>query len=183
MLDGFADLRTRAVTPIVEALDSLGSEWTTRVLHWGMLAVLVAFARWRHLVVGLAAILSGVFIARSLAGSIDRVPMVDSIGTPASAPMPSLPVAALAITLVGARYALLPKGKLRNGWFAVSALAMRLLALSRIYLGFEHPTDVAVGAVVGVGLLAFRLFVPAAIFPISYQRKSSAHLSVRARAR
>ena len=47
VLNWFADFRTRAVTPTMEALNSLGSEWTTRVLRWGMLAVLVAYYRER----------------------------------------------------------------------------------------------------------------------------------------
>ncbi|MEE9227998.1 MAG: hypothetical protein V3U47_03415, partial [Acidimicrobiia bacterium] len=61
VLDWFAEFRTRAVTPTMEALNSLGSEWTTRVLRWSMLGVLVAYLRWRHLVVGLGAILTAEF--------------------------------------------------------------------------------------------------------------------------
>jgi tRNA A-37 threonylcarbamoyl transferase component Bud32/membrane-associated phospholipid phosphatase len=181
VLDGFVDLRTRAVTPTMEALNSLGSEWTTRVLRWGMLAVLVVYARWRHLVVGLGAILTAEFLARRIADGVDRIPVADSVRTAATAPMPSLPVAALVVTLVVAGYALVPKGRLRNAWFGTSAVAIALRGVARTYLGYEHPTDVAVAVVVGVGvgLLAFRVFVPSKVFPISYERKSAAHLNVQ----
>ena len=66
ILDWFAEFRTRAVTPTMEALNSLGSEWTTRVLRWSMLGVLVAYLRWRHLVVGLGAILTAEFFANRM---------------------------------------------------------------------------------------------------------------------
>lgn len=132
---------------------------------------------------GLGAILVAEFVVSRIATTIERVPpsTVDSIGSPAAFPFPSLPVAALTITLVVGGYALIPKGRLRNWWFAASAVAVGLLAVARMYLGVEHPTDIAVGAVlaVTVGMGAFRLFVPAAAFPISYERKSVAHLSIQ----
>jgi hypothetical protein len=67
ILGWFDGLRARAVTPTMEALNSLGSEWTTRVLRWSMLMVLVVYLRWRHLVVGLGAILVAEFVANRIA--------------------------------------------------------------------------------------------------------------------
>ncbi|MEE8491016.1 MAG: RIO1 family regulatory kinase/ATPase [Acidimicrobiia bacterium] len=182
VLDWFAEFRTRAVTPTMEALNSLGSEWTTRVLRWSMLGVLVAYLRWRHLVVGLGAILTAEFVANRIATTVERVPPsnVTNLGSYPDFPFPSLPVAALTITLVVAGYALIPKGRLRNLWFTASAAAVGLLAVARMYLGVEHPTDIAVGAVLAaaVGIGAFRLLVPATAFPVSYARSPTAHLKV-----
>ena len=183
ILEWFADLRSTAVTPMMEALNSLGSEWTTRILRWGMLGVLVAYLRWRHLVVGLGAILTAEFLVRRVSEGVDRIPQstVGSIRTALDTPFPSLAIAALTITLVVAGYALMPKGRLRNAWFGVSAVVVVLLAVSRLYLGMEHPTDIVVGAVlaVAVGMGAYRWLVPAQAFPISYERGSAAHLNVK----
>lgn len=181
ILDWFADLRTRALTPTMEALNSLGSEWTTRVIRWATLAALVIYLRWRHLVVGLGAILTTEFLVRRIADAVGRASTVDSVQTAADTPFPSLPVAALVVTLVVAGYALIPKGRIRNWWFAATGVAVGLLVIARLYLGMEHPTDIAVGAVlaVTVGLGAFRLLVPATAFPISYDRSSAAHLNVQ----
>ena len=54
------------------------------------------------------------------------------------------------------------------------------VGVARVALGAEAPTDVVVGAVVGVTivLLAFRLFTPDEAFPITYGRGRSAHLDV-----
>ncbi|HET7516794.1 MAG TPA: hypothetical protein VFN05_03665, partial [Actinomycetes bacterium] len=50
----------------------------------------------------------------------------------------------------------------------------------RVALGAEAPTDVLVGAAIGVTipLVLFRLFAPSEVFPIRYRRGRSAHLDV-----
>ena len=57
---------------------------------------------------------------------------------------------------------------------------MALVALGRIALGADAPTDVLVGVAIGVTipLLAFRWFTPNEVFPVSYRRGRSAHLDV-----
>ena len=61
----------------------------------------------------------------------------------------------------------------RPGWWRWSASA-------RMALGVDAPTDVLVGAAIGVTipLLAFRWFTPNEVFPVSYRRGRSAHLDV-----
>ena len=55
-----------------------------------------------------------------------------------------------------------------------------LAGLGRVALGAEAPTDVLVGAAIGVAipLALFRLFAPNEVFPISYRRGRAAHLDV-----
>ncbi|MDF2744627.1 MAG: rane protein of unknown function, putative kinase domain, partial [Actinomycetia bacterium] len=55
-----------------------------------------------------------------------------------------------------------------------------LLALARTYLGVDSPSDVLVGAAIGVTipLLAYRWFTPSEVFPITYRRGRAAHLDV-----
>ena len=63
-------------------------------------------------------------------------------------------------------------------WVATGLVA--LLALAPMALGVDAPSDVLVGAVIGVTipLLAFRWFAPGEVFPVSYHRGRSAHLDV-----
>ena len=51
---------------------------------------------------------------------------------------------------------------------------------ARVALGLDAPTDVLLGAVIGVTipLLAYRWFTPNEVFPISYRRGRSAHLDI-----
>ena len=94
--------------------------------------------------------------------------------------LPSLQLTFLATTLVAVLYTLVPEGRWRNigKWVAVALVA--LAALGRVALGAEAPTDVLVAVAIGVAipLLAFRLFAPSAVFPVSYRRGRSAHLDV-----
>jgi tRNA A-37 threonylcarbamoyl transferase component Bud32 len=49
-----------------------------------------------------------------------------------------------------------------------------------MYLGVDHPSDVWTAAVIGpaVPFVVFRLFVPEAVFPVTYTRGVTAHLDV-----
>src|SRR4029453_13105238 len=52
--------------------------------------------------------------------------------------------------------------------------------LARVALGLDAPTDVLLGAVIGVTvpLVAFRWFTPNEVFPIRYRQGRTAHLDV-----
>ena len=60
---------------------------------------------------GLRAIFVTEFLVHRLAEGANRLLTVDSVRTAAEAPFPSLPVAALTITLVVAGYALFARGR------------------------------------------------------------------------
>jgi tRNA A-37 threonylcarbamoyl transferase component Bud32 len=94
--------------------------------------------------------------------------------------MPSLHVTIFAVGLVTILYTLVPEGRWRNsGKWVVTAL-VALTAIGRVALGADGPTDVLVGVALGVTipLVAFRLFTPSEVFPISYRRGRGAHLDV-----
>jgi PAP2 superfamily len=97
--------------------------------------------------------------------------------------MPSRPVAIFAATLVGVLYTLVPEGRWRQlgKWVATGLVAV--FALARVHLGVDAPTDVVVGAVIGVAVsvAAYRLFVPNEVFPVAYRRGRAAHLDVGGR--
>ena len=94
--------------------------------------------------------------------------------------LPSLQVMNLAATLVVVLYTLVPEGRWRQRGKLVATGVVALAGLGRVALGAEAPTDVLVGAAIGVAipLALFRLFTPNEVFPISYRRGRAAHLDV-----
>jgi tRNA A-37 threonylcarbamoyl transferase component Bud32 len=97
--------------------------------------------------------------------------------------MPSRPMAALAVTLFGMAYALVPAGRQRylTKWVAAGIVAAVWVA--RAYLAVDHLADLILGVLIGVTvpIVAFRWFTPNDAFPVSYRRGKTAHLDVTGR--
>ena len=181
ILDWLVDLRTDTATEIMDAIHALGSVWFYRPLRWAIILLLIIFRRWRVLIGVLVAFIVVDAILAILVVSIARPrPFVDIIGDWVGYSHPSARVAQLAVTLVVAGYALIPKGAWRTRWFALSAAVVAALGISLLYLGTDHPSDVVVGALLGptVGVLVFKLVAPESVFPVTYQRGRAAHLDV-----
>jgi tRNA A-37 threonylcarbamoyl transferase component Bud32 len=180
-----AGWRSSALNDLSLLVNGLGAEWTNRLLRWGTILVLIAFRRWRHLVVLLGTILSVAWLATKLSEYIPRArPLgVEILGTWDGPAFPSRPVAALAVTLLGITYTLVVAGRPREWtkWGAWALIAM--LGGARLYLALDRPTDVLIGLVMGVGipLLAYRIFTPNEVFPVHYRRGRAAHLDVGGR--
>jgi hypothetical protein len=94
--------------------------------------------------------------------------------------MPSLQVTVLTALLMGVLYTLVPEGRWRNTGKWVAAGLVAVVAVARMALGVDAPSDVLVAAGIGVTipLLAFRRFTPSEVVPIRYRRGRSAHLDV-----
>lgn len=178
-------LRAGPVTDVLEQVAELGSPWTARVLFWGTLAVLLAVRRF-HLLVGYL----GVVLVTSLAVTVLAV--VQGRMRPAGLPVlgdwqgyahPSVPVALLALVLVGARSTLVPSGRWRVRATAAAAVVVALLCLARLYLAVDHPTDVL--AAVGLGwalpMVFFRVALPEEVFPVRYRGGTRAHVDLHGR--
>src|SRR5215469_7522402 len=110
MLRGVAAIRTRWLTTVMVDINTvLTSRWTIRILRLGTVAALAGLRRWRHLftflgsviVVGLAAYRLAVFQGPVRPFGVTIVGSWNGFSFPH-------PVAALAVTLVGMAYALLP---------------------------------------------------------------------------
>jgi membrane-associated phospholipid phosphatase/tRNA A-37 threonylcarbamoyl transferase component Bud32 len=183
-LGWLADQRTDSTTDLMKALHALGSFWFIRPLRWLIMGALVGFRRFR--------ILFGVIVAFSVVDTVQREltnaiarprPLGEILGDWVGYSHPSAPVALLAVTVVVAGLALIPKGRWRTTWFAGSGIAVGLLMISRMYLGIDHPTDVVIGAIIGpvVGVLVFRWIAPESVFPVNYRRARGAHLDVSGR--
>jgi membrane-associated phospholipid phosphatase len=183
VVEALANLRTPGLTSFVRGLSGLlGSLWTVKVLAWSTLVVLVVYKRFRHLVIALLSFqaMSLVLVGLSAAARRPRPFGVELEGPWTSWAMPSRPVAFLSAVLVAMLYSLVPKGRWRQAGKWVATGLVTLLALARMYLGLDAPSDVLVGAALGVTipLLAYRWFAPNEVFPISYRRGRSAHLDV-----
>ncbi len=178
-----AGLDGPGVTATMEVLAAPAAWVTISVLLWGLLLALLITRRLRHLlVVVISWTLQGLIIQYVLGPSLRRPrPFGVEFRTDWYAwALPSEQMAALAVTLVGILYGLVPEGRWRQAgkWSAAAVLAV--VAVARMHLGVDAPSDVIVGVVIGVTipLLGFRLFTPNDAFPVTYRRRRAAHLDV-----
>ena len=178
-----AGLDVPGLVPAMRGLAALGSWTAMNVLLWGLLLALLILRRLRQLLVVLLAwILQGLVIQFLLAPLVQRPrPFGVEFRTDWTTwALPSEQMGALVVVLVGILYGLVPEGRWRQigKWVATGLVA--LIALARMYLGVEAPTDILVGVAIGVAisLLCFRLLAPSQVFPISYRRGRAAHLDV-----
>lgn len=182
MLDWASRLRTPSGITIARTLALLGSVWTVLVLRWGTVLVLALTERFRHLVTFVSTLLVVRLIALGVSEAVGRprpLGIAYAYGWEGYA-HPSRQAAALAVAAVGASFALVPRGRWRRAAFIASGIAVASLGLSRVYLGVDHPTDGLFGAVIGVSwaVVAFRLFCPGDVFPVTYHRGKGAHLEI-----
>ena len=183
LLDGFVKLRSPTLTSLVKNVEEfLGSELTVAIMRWSTLLSLVVLRRFRHLFIFLGSILAVGAISTLVSSIFVRARPGDiEILTHWEGPsIPSKPVAALAVTLVGILYTLIVPGKTRDYGKRIAGLILGVFVFSRLYLGVDHPTDVLFGLVFGVTvpLIAFRSFTPNEVFPVAYARGRAAHLDV-----
>jgi len=164
-----------------QAMAFLGSWWVIN-LGFGLVLALLALRRFRHLILALIVAQLLTTISENLVGSSAHRPRPFGvvIGTSWGGWALPSPVMHLAATLVVVLYSLVPEGRWRQRGKLLATGLVTLVGLGRIALGAEAPTDVLVGAAIGVAipLALFRLFAPNEVFPISYRRGRAAHLDV-----
>jgi tRNA A-37 threonylcarbamoyl transferase component Bud32/membrane-associated phospholipid phosphatase len=178
-----AGLDTPGLTGTWGALAFLGSWWVLNILGFGLLLALLALRRFRHLIVVLIVTQLLTMVLYDWVGPMAQRPRpfgVDIRTGWGGWALPSVQITSLAATLVIILYTLVPEGRWRQRgkWVATGVVA--LAGLGRIALGAEAPSDVLIGAAIGVTvpLVLFRLFTPNEVFPISYRRGRAAHLDV-----
>ena len=173
--------RSDGVTDVTQALNALGSDWTIRTLRVGLVLALVLFKEWRRLFVALGSILILEIVVNTIKVNTARPrPYVIALAPWEGWSHPSRPVAALAATLAIIGIALIPVGVWRKRFMIAAALAVILLAVSNVYLGVDHATDVVVDGFFGAALplLAYRFLVPEGVFPLTYGRGTKAHVDI-----
>ena len=182
ILDWLVARRSPGLTTAMRAIALLGSIGLILLARWGTVAVLAFFRRGRALIV---------FIVSLLILRIAVTTLVVALGRPRPWGVtylydwegyahPSPQVAALAGALVGTAYALVPAGVWRTRAMVAVGAAIGALALARVYLGVDSPSDGLFGAVLGVAaaVVAFRVWVPDEVFPVRYERGRGAHLAI-----
>src|SRR4029453_2868800 len=141
LLRWFQDLRTPTLVDIAKFFDGLTDPLVVWIFRVAILVVAALYARWRHLIALLALYVVVDFLDTMLA--VDRPAPGGGTVLSSNAPttFPSLPVAALAVTLFGAAMVLASAGRPRKlaraGAFAVTGLVV----LARLLLGADYPLD------------------------------------------
>ncbi|MGI9023676.1 MAG: hypothetical protein ACR2HV_10710, partial [Acidimicrobiales bacterium] len=199
VLDRVTDLRNPGLTRVMRCIQWLGADATVLVLQGVILAVALAFRRFRYVLVFIGCILFAIWMTSvvQIVVARPRPAGIEILGDWRGFSHPSRAMVALGITLGGAAYMLVPQGRWRVArgpdappgprrtspvtWLCFSTLV--LLAFAEVYLGVERPTDVLVGGIIGVAIpiVAFRLLVPVDAFPITYRRQRTAHVDVGGR--
>ena len=158
------------------------SWWVLQPAGWLLVVALIIFRRWRLLVIELAATQVAVWVHGIVydATTQPRPFGVTLRGSWGGWSMPSLQMLALTGWAVIALYTLVPAGRLRNRLKWVAAVVVGLVALARLHLGVESPSDIGIAVLisVSVGVTAFRVFAPNEVFPVTYRRGRTAHLDV-----
>jgi membrane-associated phospholipid phosphatase/tRNA A-37 threonylcarbamoyl transferase component Bud32 len=182
MLQGLARVRVGPVTAVADRLAAVGSVVVIQAIAWMTLAVLVVTRRWRHLVIYFVVTLGTTLVVAAMTLMVGRPRPTDVsiIGEWDGYAFPSRPVAATALVLVAALCTVVPPGRARTRGALVASAVVALVALSRVYLAVDHPSDVLAGAMLGalLPLAAFRLLTPDEVFPVTYRRRTGAHLEL-----
>ena len=184
--DVVTSFRAGWLDAIARQVHTIGSRVGFALLGLALVLSTAWFRRWRHLVIWAIAlgIAGGLLQGLELVSLRARPFGVRQLASWESYATPSIPVGAVAILSIGVAYMLVVPGRPRYWAKLVAAAAIAVTGLLRIYLGVDHFTDVAFGAIVGVSipLVAFRAFAPNDIFPVAYGKHGkSAHLDITGR--
>lgn len=181
VLTWFVDARTDTLTTLAKALNALTTDWFIRLLRVATLLALIFVKRWRHFF----AVVLAIFIVEAVVELVSEWvgrprPLVPILVDWSGPSHPSRPIAKLGITLGAMAYALLPSSRTRRVTLVASGVVIGLIAVARVYLGVDHPSDAWVSMMFApaVAVVLFRLFAPEGTFPVSWKRGVTAHLDV-----
>ena len=185
VLGWLAGMRTPWLTDVASGINAAGSGWGATALGLSVIALTMAFRRWRHLLVFFGSVLFLEIAGKSIYFALSRprpygVPIIASWGGYSGV---SPPVAVVTIFLMGAVYCLAVPGRPRTYTKAAVTAVVAVFGLARLYLGLDHPGDVLLGVAfaVAIAVTAFRYFTPNEVFPVAYRRGRTAHVDVTGR--
>jgi hypothetical protein len=181
VLSFIAEARTPALTGAAKLVALLTTFAAVVALRWGIALVLVAYRRFRHLVVFLATlVVTDWVVVRLLFVELPR-PTVPVLVDADVYAFPSRSISALAITLFAMTFVLVARGRGRNRLRAGFTAGLALVVLADLYLAADYLSGTAFAVLLApcVADVAFRWLVPEEGFPISYRRRgSAAHLDL-----
>jgi hypothetical protein len=185
VLRQLAGIRAPWLTEVANGINVAGSGWGASVLGLSVVALAIAFRRWRHLAVFVGGLMFLDIAGTQIYYALSRprpygVPVITGWSGYAGG---SPPVAVLTFCLMGAVYCLAVPGRARSRTKAAVAAVVAVFVLARLYLGAEYPDDALLGAAfaVAIAVTAFRYFTPNQVFPIAYRRGRTAHVDVTGR--
>jgi membrane-associated phospholipid phosphatase len=185
VLRQLAGMRTPWLTDVANGINVAGSSWGATVLGLSVVALTMAFRRWRHLLVFMGSLFFLEIVGTSIYFGLSRprpygVPIIAGWGGYSGV---SPPVAVLTIFLMGIVYCLAVPGRARSYTKAAVAAVVAVFCLARLYLGVDHPGDVVLGAAfaAAIAVTAFRFSTPNEVFPVVYRRGRTAHVDVTGR--
>ncbi|MET0801462.1 MAG: hypothetical protein ABWZ53_09875, partial [Actinomycetota bacterium] len=181
VLRAIEDVRTPLMTDVAKAIALLTTFGVIQALRIVLAIVLVVTKRFRHLVVALATFVVSDWLVLTFL-DVQRVPgdvtpLIDNTDFR----FPSWPMTAFAITVFAMPFVLAPAGRVRKWAMAGAWTIVALVAVSRLYLAADYPSNVAYAAVFSWVLTEtlFRWFAPDESFPVSYRRGgNAAHLDL-----
>jgi tRNA A-37 threonylcarbamoyl transferase component Bud32/membrane-associated phospholipid phosphatase len=177
-----AGLPVPGFTAAARVIAEAGAAPATVIAGYALLLALIAARRFRHLLVLVVSyevltLLTTIFLL------VVHRPL--PFGVPiqfrwAGFTMPSVEIEKVCAVLTGALYTLAPAGRWRRRGAWAAAVIVVVIGLSRMRLGVDAPTDVLLGAILGVTvpLLGMRLFAPEESFPVVYGGAHGAHLDL-----
>jgi tRNA A-37 threonylcarbamoyl transferase component Bud32 len=181
----FARARTPWLTSIARGISAAGSGWGATAVGLSVVALTMAFRRWRHLLIFVCSLafleLAGYWINREL--TRPRPYGVPIIAGWAGYSAPALPAGILTTLLIGIAYCLVVPGRPRSCAKAAIAVVVTVFCLACLYLAVDHVDDILLGVALGVAIpvSAFRFFTPNEVFPVAYRRGNTAHVDVTGR--
>ncbi len=182
ILRPIAERRNDPMTDVARAVDALATGWAMSVVAAVLIVGLVVFRRWRHLLAFLGSVLALQILGVGLIDAVHRPRPFDvtQIGDWQGFSLPSAPAAIVTFTVVGIVFTMVVPGRPLSMAKAIGLAVVAVVVASRLYLGVDHPVDIVAGVVIGaaIPLVAFRFFVPNELFPVTYQRRKTAHLAI-----
>ena len=172
------------ILSIAKALNWFATQTGILVLRLSMGVVLLAFFRFRHLLVGIVAMwLMDVTVTSSFLQFELHPPTSPVIVEPTSGiwHFPASTIASLAITLGVIVMAIAPEGRWRHRAFALALTLAVLVVLARAILGATYLFAGAYSVALGFAVAAFLFgwLAPDESFPVSYRRGgNAAHLDL-----
>ena len=181
----FARARTPWLTGIARGISAAGSGWGATAVGLSVVALTMAFRRWRHLLIFVCSLafleLAGYWINREL--TRPRPYGVPIIAGWAGYSAPALPAGILTTLLIGIAYCLVVPGRPRTCAKAAIAVVVTVFCLACLYLAVDHVDDILLGVALGVAIpvSAFRFFTPNEVLPVTYRSGNTAHVDVTGR--
>jgi hypothetical protein len=182
LLDAATRLRSDVVVDTARFLAGIERNGVADLLTIAVVVGLLWFRRFRRLAVFALTLLVVQLLASHLQHlmaaprpfGVERLARWEGYGDP------SLPVAHLAIVLLGVVYGFVPDGRRRRVALLASIAVVAAVAASGVVLGIEYPSYelASFGFAYLLGIAAFRLACPDGAFSVQYRAGPSAHLTL-----